>query len=151
MKKRHITNLPNALKSTNPLGVFLLAICMLALVGCFSSTKVYQTDKTITYNGSLYNMSNVQKIDSIIRGEMPNGDIKNMLNMDKKAVEALLKQGSPIVVTTAIGMDGEDLVYERRNVSKYSTYSSMKKKFESAAKKVGKFMANKKETQLKLK
>ena len=43
----------------NSLGVVLMAFCLLALVGCFSSTKVYQTDKTITYNGALYNMSNV--------------------------------------------------------------------------------------------
>jgi hypothetical protein len=142
---------PNSRKAIHPVGVFLMALCLLALVGCISSTKVYQTDKTISYNGSLYNMSNVQKVDALIRGEMPNGDIKNMKGMDKKAVEALLKEGSPIMVTTVIAMDGEDLIYERRNVSKYSTYSSMKKKFESAGKKVESFMANKKATQLKLK
>ncbi len=42
----------------------LIAVLILVLTGCFSSTKVYQTDKTITYKGALYNMSNVQKIDS---------------------------------------------------------------------------------------
>jgi hypothetical protein len=74
-----------------------------------------------------------------------------MRGMSKKDVEALLKQSSPIQVVTAIDMDDRQLVYERRNVTKYSQYSSMVKKFESAAKKVSKFMADKKATQLKLK
>jgi len=74
-----------------------------------------------------------------------------MKGMDKKAVEALLKQSSPIMVTTAFEMDGQELLYERRNVTKYSQFSSMVSKFESAGKKVSKFMADKKKTQLKLK
>jgi len=48
-------------------------------------------------------------------------------------------------------LDSQELIYERRNVTKYSEYSSMVKKFESAGKKVASFMANKKSTQLKLK
>lgn len=128
----------------------LIAVLILVLAGCISSTKVYQTDKTITYKGTLYNMANVQKIDSMIMGELPNGDEKNMKGMDKKAVEALLKEDSPITVTTALKMDDQEMVYERRSVKKYSEYSKMAKNFESAGKKVGKFMANKKSTQLKL-
>ncbi len=83
-------------------------------------------------------------------GELPNGDVKNMKGMDKKAVEALLKEDSPIMVTTALKMDGQEMVYERRSVTKYSEFSKMVKNFESAGKKVSKFMANKKSTQLKL-
>ena len=124
---------------------------MLILVGCFSSTKVYQTDKTIAYDGSLYNMSNVQKISTKIEGVLPNGEVANMKGMEKRAVEALLNQGSPVTVTTAFEMDGQELLYERRNVTKYSQFSSMMSKFESAGKKVSKFMADKKKTQLKLK
>lgn len=150
MKTRNTLNSSAAFKVVNTLGVFLLAFCMLTLVGCFSSTKVYQTDKTIAYDGSLYNMSNVQKISTRVEGQMPGGEVKNMKGMDKKAVEALLKQSSPIMVTTAFEMDGQELLYERRNVTKYSQFSSMVKKFESAGKKVSKFMADKKKTQLKL-
>ena len=143
--------IPDSLKSARPFGLLLLAFLMLALVGCFSSTKVYQTDKTIQYDGALYNMSNVQKIGATIEGKLPNGEVKNMRGMSKKDVTALLKQSSPIQVVTAIDMDDRQLVYERRNITKYSEYSSMVKKFESAAKKVSSFMADKKATQLKLK
>ena len=128
----------------------LIAVLTLALAGCFSSTKVYQTDKTITYKSTLYNMANVQKIDARIMGELPNGDEKDMKGMDKKAVEALLKANSPITVTTAFKMDSQEMVYERRSVKKYSEFSKMVKNFESAGKKISKFMANKKQTQLKL-
>jgi len=128
----------------------LIALLTLALAGCFSSTKVYQTDKTITYKSTLYNMANVQKIDARIMGELPNGDEKDMKGMDKKAVEALLKADSPITVTTAFKMDSQEMVYERRSVKKYSEFSKMVKNFESAGKKISKFMANKKQTQLKL-
>jgi hypothetical protein len=146
-----IQNSRNALNLAKPLGVILMLLCMLALVGCFSSTKVYQTDKTIAYDGSLYNMSNVQKIEGRIEGRLPNGDTRNMKGMSKKEVNALLDEGSPIMVTTAIDMDSQELVYERRSVSKYSEFSKMVNKFESAGKDVSKFMANKKSTQLKLK
>lgn len=132
-------------------GLFFLAFLMLVMTGCFSSTKVYQTDKTITYNGALYNMSNVQKIDSRIEGELPNGEVRDMKNMNKKAVQSLLKESSPVVVTTFIDMDGQDLVYERRSITRYSEFSGMKSKFEKAGKRVAKFMADKKSTQLKLK
>ena len=143
--------IPNSLKSANPFGLVFLAFLMIALAGCFSSTKVYQTDKTIQYDGALYNMSNVQKIGATVEGKLPNGEVKNMRGMSKKDVEALLKQSSPIQVVTAIDMDDRQLIYERRNITKYSEFSSMVKKFESAGKKVSKFMADKKATQLKLK
>ena len=146
----------NAVKSKPGLSIVkclrtsLIVVLILSLAGCISSTKVYQTDKTITYKGTLYNMSNVQKIDSKIMGKLPNGDDKNMKGMDKKAVQSLLKEESPIMVTTALKMDDQELVYERRSVKKYSEFSKMVKNFESAGKKVGKFMAHKKQTQLKL-
>jgi hypothetical protein len=146
----------NAVKSRPGLSIVkclrtsLIVVLILSLAGCISSTKVYQTDKTITYKGTLYNMSNVQKIDSKVMGKLPNGDEINMKGMNKKAVEALLKEDSPIMVTTALKMDDQELVYERRSVKKYSEFSKMVKNFESAGNKVSKFMAHKKQTQLKL-
>jgi hypothetical protein len=132
------------------LAVFLLAVCVLSLAGC-GSTKVYTADKTMTYRGDLYNMSNVQRISPTIEGELPNGDLRNMKGMDKKAVEALLDEASPIMVSMIVEMDSQQMVYRRGSVSKYSEYSSMFKSLESAMNKVNKFMANKKSTQLKLK
>ena len=131
------------------LTVFLLAVCVLALAGC-GSTKVYNTQKTMTYKGDLYNMSNVQRISPRIEGQLPNGDVRTMRGMDKKSVEALLSENSPIMVSMMVEMDSQEMVYERRSISKYSEFSSMSKNFEKAMGRINKFMANKKSTQLKL-
>ena len=75
----------------------------------------------------------------------------NMRGMDKRDVEDLLDGNSPIIVSMIIEMDSQELVYERRSVTKYSEFSSMTKNFDRAMSKINKFMANKKSTQLKLK
>lgn len=131
-------------------GVLLLFAIMLSIGAC-GSTKVYTAQKTVVYNGSLYNMANVQKLSNSVIGTKANGDTVNMRSMDKKAVEALLKQESSIVVKTTITMDTQELVYQNARVSKYSDYSKMVSRFDGALKDISKFMADKKKTQLKLK
>ena len=131
-------------------GVLLLFAIMLSIGAC-GSTKVYTAQKTVVYNGSLYNMANVQKLSNSVIGTKANGDTVNMRSMDKKAVEALLKQESSIVVKTSIQMDTQELVYQNARVSKYSDYSKMMSRFDGALKDISKFMADKKKTQLKLK
>jgi len=131
-------------------GVLLLFAIMLSIGAC-GSTKVYTAQKTVTYNGSLYNMANIQKLSPTVIGTKANGDTVNMRTLDKKGVEALLKAESSIVVKTSVAMDTQELVYQNARVSKYSDYSKMVKKFDSALNSINKFMADKKKTQLKLK
>ena len=139
-----------ALMNAKRLAICLLAVCMLSLAGC-GSTKVYTVQKTITYKGDLYNMATVQRVSPVVEGKLPNGDLVNMRGMDKRDVEDLLDGNSPIIVSMIIEMDSQELVYERRSVTKYSEFSSMTKNFDRAMSKINKFMANKKSTQLKLK
>jgi len=149
MNDTHSLKQRSAVTHAKRLAVFLLAVCVLSLAGC-GSTKVYTAQKTITYKGSLYNMGNVQRVSPRVDGQLPNGDVRNMGGMDRKAVEALLDEGSPIMVSMVVEMDSQEMVYERRSISKYSEYSSMFKNFEKTIGKINKFMANKKSTQLKL-
>jgi hypothetical protein len=142
---------PAVHKTANTIGVLSMVVLMIFLAGCISSSKSYNAGKNIVYNGSMYNISNVKTVNSKVEGQLPSGEVKNMKGMDKKAVEALLKQSSPIMVTTALDLDGDDMIYERRSVTKYSEYSKMMSSFQSAGKKITKFMGNKKATQLKLK
>ena len=130
--------------------VFMLLAVMLVASGC-GSTKVYTANKTIVYGGEIYNMSTVQRIGSRVTGTLSNSDTVNMRTLDKKAVEALLKEHSTILVTQLVEMDGQEMVYRNSRVSKYSEYSSMMKKFDGALNDITKFMADKKKTQLKLK
>lgn len=128
----------------------VMAGLVTVLSGC-GSTKVYTADKTVTYNGALYNMGNVQRIAPSIEGQLPDGSTRDMRGMDKKAVESLLKEQSPLTVTTAVALDDQKMVYERKSVKKYSDYSKMAKNLDGAMKDINKFMADKKKTQLKLK
>ena len=131
-------------------GVFLLLAIMLSIGAC-GSTKVYTADKTIVYNGDLYNMSNVQKIGSSSVGTKANGDTVNLRTLDKKDLQALFKAEDSIVVKQVVTMDGQEMVYANGRVSSYSNYSKLASRFDSALKDINKFMADKKKTQLKLK
>jgi len=135
---------------TRYLVVFLLAISVLSMAGC-GSTKVYTAQKSIVYRGEIYNLGNIQKVGSRVEGKLPNGDVVNMRNMDKKAVEALLKESSPITLSAIVELDQQDMVYRRGPMTKYSEYSSTMKSFDRAMNDISKFMADKKKTQLKLK
>ena len=139
-----------AFARTQFLCALLLTLGMIALAGC-GSTKVYTADKTIVYNGSIYNMANVQQIAGRIEGQLPDGSTVNMKTLGKKGVEALLKENQEVVVSTVVGMDERDMVYQRARVKKYSEYSKMVSRFDDAMSDISKFMADKKKTQLTLK
>lgn len=130
--------------------VLVLAVAVLSMAGC-GSTKVYTAQKSIVYRGEIYNLGNIQKVSSRVEGQLPNGDMVNMRGMDKKAVEGLLKESSPVMTSAIVELDNKDMVYRRGPVTKYSEYSSMMKSFDRAMNDISKFMADKKKTQLKLK
>ena len=136
--------------SAGRLGLILAIASIILLAGC-GSTKVYTADKTIVYNGNIYNLGNIQRVSSRIEGLLPNGDVVNMRTQDKKGVQSLLDQHSSFIVSTVVELDGQDMVYQRSRVEKYSQYSSMTKRFDRALEDITKFMGNKKSTQLKLK
>ena len=150
MIQSHIANPSDRLLAARRLLVFLLAVCVLSLAGC-GSTKVYTADKTIVYAGNIYNLGNVQRVGSRVEGRLPNDDTVNMRTLDKKGVEALLKEHSSVLVSTVFELDGQDLVYQRSRVERYRDYSDMMKRFDRALNDITKFMADKKKTQLKLK
>lgn len=139
-----------ALTFAKCLALLLLIACVASLTGCLSSTKVYTTQKTVTYRGDLYNVSNVQKIGTRVEGRTPDGEVINMKGMDKRAAGKLLDEHSSLVVSTVFDMDEQELVYQRSRITKSSEFSKMVSKFESAGKRLSSFMANKKSTQLKL-
>jgi regulatory protein YycH of two-component signal transduction system YycFG len=130
--------------------IFLIAT-FLSLPGCISKTKVYTADKTLVYGGNLYNLANVQRLGSRSEATLADGTKMNLAGVDKSGINALLKENDSIVVTSYIEMDDKEFIYKSARVKKYSDYSSMKKKQDSAMNNIGKFMGNKKSTQLKLK
>lgn len=137
--------------SINGLAGVLLLLAVMLSIGACGSTKVYTADKTIVYNGSLYNMSNVQKISSNMIGIKNDGETINMRTLDKKGVQALFDAESSMLVKCVVTMDDQEMLYKNGKLSSYSNYSKMAGQCDSALSSINKFMANKKKTQLKLK
>ena len=127
------------------------ALSVLLLAGCVASAKVYNNDKTVVYNGATYNLSNVKQIKSKISGKLSDTNTVNLLNVDKKQVEAYLKEYKTIYVRMAFNFDEQEMLYRASSVSKYSEYSKMQSSFEAAGKQINDLLADKKKLQLKLK
>ncbi len=142
-------------KGQNQFGRSLVLIvsvlAMLLLAGCISSSRVYNNDKNIVYRGTMYNMANVKQTRSVITGTLAGDKQVDLKNADRKQVEAYLDQNPSMFVKMAFEFDDQELVYRASSVKKWSEFSKMRSSFESAGKQIAKLMANKKQTQLKLK
>ena len=136
-------------KNAKRIGVVLLAVAMVALIGC-GSTKVYTADKTITYRDSIYNKSNVNQITAREEAILDGGETVNLRNKEKKELQKFFDEHEEVMISMYIDMDQQDLVYLRMKVESYSEYSRMKSRFDRALKDITKFMGDKKKTQLNL-
>ena len=128
----------------------LSLVAVFLLVGC-GGTKVYKNDKTVVYNGAVYNLSKVMTIDSKISGKLSDSETVSLKGADRKQIEAYLKQYNSIYVRMAFDLDDKEMLYRASSVEKWSEYSKMQKSFESAGKQITSLLSNKKKMQLKLK
>lgn len=131
--------------------VLLLSAGMLVQIGCVQSTRVYNTDKTIVYHDSIFNVSNVKVFSSRTDGVISSTQTIPLKNMDKKQFNELLKQHKTIFVRQVIMLDETEMVYQAKNVDSWSQFDKMARQFSKSATSVQKFLADKKATQLKLK
>lgn len=129
----------------------LSASSMLLLAGCISSAKVYNNDKTVVYNGAMYNLASVKQISTNISGKLSDSNTVDLKTADRKQIEAYLKEYNSIYVRMAFNFDDQEMLYRASSVSKWSEYSKMKSSFESAGKNISGLMADKKKRQVKLK
>ena len=141
-------------KSPQPFNRTLILIAsimtMLLLVSC-GSTKVYNNDKTVVYNGAMYNVSKVKQINSKITGKLSDDSSVDLRGADRKQIESYLSQHGSIYVRMAFGLDEQEMLYRASSVSSWKNYQSMQKSFDSAGKKIISLLADKKKMQLKLK
>jgi hypothetical protein len=125
-------------------------VLSLSLLAACGGTKVYNNDKTVVYNGAVYNISKVKQINSKITGKLADESSVDLRGADRKQIEAYLEQG-PMYVRMAFGLDDQEMLYRASSVSKWSEFNSMRKSFENAGKQITSLMGNKKKMQLKLK
>ena len=131
----------------------LLAASIMAiflLTGC-GGTKVYNNDKTVVYNGAVYNMSAVKQINAKSIGKLSDNNTVNLKGVTKKEFEAYLKEYDSVYVRMFFDLDEQEMLYRASSVDKWKDYQSMQKSFENAGKQITSLMADKKKMQLKLK
>lgn len=147
-------NAPNTSKMQRRLGrTLVLAVsimAMLLLAGC-GSTKVYNNDKTVVYNGALYNLSAVKQITSKSIGKLSDDNTVNLKGVTKKEFEAYLKQYDSIYIRMFFDLDSQEMLYRASSVDRWSDYQKMLNSFEKASKQITSLMSDKKKMQLKLK
>ena len=55
---------------------------------------MYNNDKTVVYDGSVYNVSNAKQISSVITGKLADDNIVNLRGADRKKIEGLITEKS---------------------------------------------------------
>ena len=147
-------NLINTSKTQHRFGRMLVlaasVMAMLLLVGC-GGTKVYNNDKTVVYNGAIYNMSAVKQITSKTSGKLSDDNTVNLKGVTKKQFEAYLKEYDSIYVRMAFDLDGKEMLYRASSVDRWKDFQKMQSSFEKAGKQITSLMSDKKKMQLKLK
>ena len=137
-------------KSGHILVLAVSIMTMLLLAGC-GGTKVYNNDKTVVYNGAVYNMSAVKQINPKSMGKLSDNNTVNLKGVTKKEFEAYLKEYDSVYVRLFFDLDGQEMLYRASSVDKWKDYQRMQKSFENAGKQITSLMADKKKMQLKLK
>ena len=135
------------LARTLTLTASVLTVILLTACG---GTKVYNNDKTVVYNGAVYNVSKIKQMTAKITGKLADESSVNLRGADRKKIEAYLDQG-PMYVRMAFALDDQEMLYRASSISKWSDYNKMLKSFENAETQITALMADKKKMQLKLK
>lgn len=132
--------------------IFTLLIALvasLALAGC-GGTKVYDTSKTIVYNDSIYQVTDVRQISTRIEGVTADKRTINLKNMDKSGISDAIEENDPLFVRMIFDLDDQEMVYFASEIDSYRDYSRTLSRFEDAGDDIAKLMSENKTDQLKL-
>jgi len=127
-----------------------MVLAALSLAGC-GSTKVYNADKTVVYQESVYNVSNVKVFTRRSSGQLADQSMVNLANVDEAGFMELLARSPTIRVRQGFMLDEIEMLYQQGTVSSWKEFKKLNKRFNSASKDLNKFLADSKKTQLKLK
>ena len=129
----------------------VLALFLTVLLAACGSTKVYTVQKSVIYNGAMYNVSNVKVMSALVEARLEDGTVLNLAKADKRQFNEYVSKHDALPVRMAISMDGQELVYSSGKIDSFSVFDKKRKDFNKAQVSIQKFMADKKKTQLKLK
>jgi hypothetical protein len=150
LTRRNLTAASTRRSSRQVITLLLAIVLSVGLGGC-GSTKVYTADKTIVYQDSVYNVSNVKIFTRKSTGTLADGSTVNLANMEEQAFMEILAASPTVKVRQEFLLDEAALVYREMQISSWKEFKKLSKQFSSASKDLNKFLADSKKTQLKLK
>jgi len=137
-----------------PIAFRRAALCLVliafALVTACGGTKVYDTSRTIVYNGDIYQVTDVKQISTKIEGVTPDKQTIDLKNRSKDEISDLIKEHDPLFVRMSFMLDEQPLVYQATEVGSYRDFNRMRSRFENAGEDIADLMASKKTEQLEL-
>jgi hypothetical protein len=128
----------------------LLLALLVGASGC-GSTKVYTAKKTVVHADSVYNVSDVRVFNTRTEALLPGDDATDLKGITKAAFNDMLDKDPAIQVRQVITMDDQELVYQDTTVKTWSELERLNRQFKSATTSLQKFLADERDTQLKLK
>ena len=130
--------------------VLIASIVTILLLTSCGSTKVYNNDKTIVYQDSVYNVSKVKQISSKTTGKLSDDSIVNLKGANKKKVQGLIKENGSIYVRMSFDLDEQEMLYRAKSVENWGDFNRMQNDFDKARKQITSLLGDKKKMQLKL-
>jgi len=129
----------------------LISAIVLAIVGCGSTTKVYEARKTIVYNEHMYNVTDTRQFSANAEGRLPDGQVVNLAGIEKKSFQKLLDANKSVDVRMFFHLDELELPYRNAVVKSWRDLQSMQDEFARAGREITKLMKEEKSTQIRLK
>lgn len=123
---------------------------LLAIAGC-GSTKVINSQKTLAYRGSIYNVTNVLVFSSRTEAVISESETINLAGINKSDFTKSSETHNGLFVRQLLTLDQQEVIYQAKKIDSWSDYNKMNKQFTSAVQSLQKFLANPKQTQLALK
>ena len=99
----------------------LLAALTLLLSGC-GGTKVYETTRTIVYQGNIYQVTDVKRIRRINEAQTGDQGTVDLTGMSREAITSLIESHQPLPVRMAFMLDDQELPYSNGPVSSWRAY-----------------------------
>jgi hypothetical protein len=128
----------------------LLLALLIGTSGC-GSTKVYTAKKTVVHADSVYNVSDVRVFNTRTEAVLADGQATDLKGITKRTFNDMLDKDPAIQVRQVITMDEQELVYHDSTVKSWSELDRLNRQFKSATTSLQKFLADERDTQLKLK
>lgn len=130
--------------------LLVMALVVLGLSAC-GSTRVVMAQKTIVHQDVVYNVSNVDQLRPARVLILPDGSTLDPQRLDDRARRDLFKQHDSVQVRLNVMLDETALPYINSRVSSASELRRAEREFDRELERIQKFLADRKQTQLKLK